>query len=150
MKPLTFALCFLLLALPLGACGKKGPPIPNDTTNLFSWKAAKGEVFTEKYDGQLVRCLSVTADLAGAAHNAERFILEIEPQTADVCEGCPFLPAEFADVVPETAIAAQDFTRYTFAYCPAKQADAYRWRLAAHSVFKGVPHAFSKVYGPVR
>ena len=150
MKKLTMLLIMMLLALPLSACGKKGLPIPQDAQNMFSWSAAKGEAFTAEYNGNVVRCLRVTADLAGASNRVERFLLEVEPQGADICEGCPFLPAEITEIEPDSFISAQGFTRYTFSYCPTKQSDAYRWRLAAHSIFKGAPYAFSKVYGPTR
>ncbi|MBO4312463.1 MAG: hypothetical protein J5828_05650 [Desulfovibrionaceae bacterium] len=146
MKKFTLLLLILLLGLALPACGKKDNPRPKDQEKLFAWKAAKGVLFSGTRDKAPVRCLAVTADLTGAAHNVERFLLEIEPQTENVCKGCPFMPEEIITVTPQRVQTAGNTTRLSFEACPAQSAPAYRWRLVAQSLFKSVPHVFSKIY----
>ena len=145
MKRLTILLT-LLVASTLIACGKKELPVPQDARNLFAWKAAKGETFVSADDGTPRNCLAVTADLTGSDRHVARYLLEVEPRTADICPGCPFMPEEIVEVTPETIIKSGDVTRMTFAYCPRNSTDSYRWRLAAHSTFASVPYQFSKVY----
>lgn len=145
MKRLTILLTLLAASLVI-ACGKKELPVPQDARNLFAWKAAKGETFVSVENGTPRNCLSVTADLTGSARHVARYLLEVEPGTADICPGCPFMPEEIVEVTPESIISAGDVTRMTFAYCPRNSTDNYRWRLAAHSTFASVPYQFSKVY----
>ncbi len=145
MKRLAALLLVMCLALAV-ACGKKGPPVPKDEQNLFAWKAAKGELYTGQQNGVPVRCLSVTADMTGASRNVQSFLLEVEPQTADVCTGCPFLPGEIAKISPQTIQTSGDTTRFSFEYCPKTETATYRWRLVARSLFTSAPHMFSKVY----
>ena len=145
MKRLTILLTLLAASLVI-ACGKKELPVPQDARNLFAWKAAKGETFVSVENGTPRNCLSVTADLTGSARHVARYLLEVEPRTADICPGCPFMPEEIVEVTPESIISAGDVTRMTFAYCPRNSTDNYRWRLAAHSTFASVPYQFSKVY----
>ncbi len=139
-------LLLLLLCLTLPACGKKDYPIPRDQENLFAWKAAKGVLFPGTRDKAPARCLAVTADLTGASRNVERFLLEIEPQTENVCKGCPFMPSEIFAVMPQRVQIAGNTTRFSFEACPTQSAPAYRWRLVAQSLFKSAPHVFSKIY----
>ncbi|HIU17387.1 MAG TPA: hypothetical protein IAB01_02925 [Candidatus Avidesulfovibrio excrementigallinarum] len=145
MKRLTILLTLLAASLVI-ACGKKELPVPQDARNLFAWKAAKGETFVSVENGTPRNCLSVTADLTGSARHVARYLLEVEPRTADICPGCPFMPEEIVEVTPESIISAGDVTRMTFVYCPRNSTDNYRWRLAAHSTFASVPYQFSKVY----
>lgn len=145
MKRTLLFLLLVLLALPLSACGKKGPPIPQDAKNMFAWKAAKASRATVMKNGEPRNCLTVLADMTGATSNVEAFLLELEPQTGDICLECPFSPGETQVVNPISTQTYQDTVRYTFSYCPTKEAPAYRVRLVARNVFASFPYAMTKI-----
>lgn len=138
-------LCLLSFALLLPACGKKGHPIPQDAKNAFAWKGAKATRTTVLNNGEPQNCISILADMTGAVTNVEVFLLELEPQTGEICRECPFTPVEAQEVKPIAAQEYQKTTRYTFSYCPAAQANAYRLRLVARNVFSAFPYELTRI-----
>ena len=140
--------CLMLLV----ACGKKGPPVPQDKKNLFSWIHSQA-VFTPN------GCLAIAAQLHGAAQNVDSFSIELEPISAapdsslppelrteqNTCEGCPFTPKESSEIEPLETVLLQSGARYTFNYCPRTKAGAFRWRLVARSVFRSAPYQLTDV-----
>jgi hypothetical protein len=125
---------FLFLALGmLLACGKKGPPVPQEQRNMFAWEETDAD-----FSGD---CLVLAGRLKGAYENASTFSLELEATTEGICLDCPFRPGEFLDLEPGSAQGGL----FSFQHCPAEPADAYRWRLIARSVFQSLPNAVSPV-----
>lgn len=139
----VLALALALVFVP--ACGKKGNPIPQDAKNLFQWKGSKATRATVMQNGEPKNCITILADMTGAVRNVESFLLELEPQTGDICLDCPFTPSEAQAVSPTSTQTAQDITRYSFSYCPTTQASAYRLRLVAINVFAAFPYEMTKV-----
>lgn len=144
-KIIILACCILTLGLLTPGCGKKGNPIPQDAKNAFAWTGVKATRTTVLNNGEPQNCISILADMTGAATNVEMFLLELEPQTGEICRECPFTPSEAQEVKPIAAQEYQKTTRYTFSYCPATQASAYRLRLVARNVFSAFPYALSRI-----
>lgn len=137
-RAFAWILVFALL-LPLGVqgCGKKGPPVPNYSRQLFSWR----NVFaTVSDDG----CLSVAGSVGGAFQNLENMVLELQPYDAS-CAGCPFVPQEVYRVTAADAWESPDGDTFRFAYCPSQRDAAYRWRLAGRNVFTSLPPVLTPV-----
>ncbi len=126
----------LLIMTVTTACGKRGAPIPQDAINMFTWQGSTAELTTQG-------CLQITADMKGATHNVEMFMLEIEADNEAICRDCPFLPNERVQIEAVTAQQHDEITRYTFQYCPQTSAISYRWRLIAQNVFAALPHALT-------
>lgn len=125
----------VLLALfcGLGGCGKTGMPTPEDESRSFFWESAEATMAG--------RCVAFSGQLSGAYQNFDGIRLEIATlNSQDDCPGCPFVPTE----VTEISVGDSGFDRKSgsiaFSYCP-QPAKAYRWRLAAISVFNRMPHA---------
>lgn len=145
MNRTALFLLLCLLALPLSACGKQGPPIPQDAKNMFAWKAAKATRTTVIQNGEPASCLTILADMTGAVNNVEVFLIELEPQTGEICRECPFTPGEAQQIKPIAAQEYQKTVRYTFSYCPVITADAYRLRIVARNVFTAFPYEMTKI-----
>lgn len=144
-KTSTLLICLLFCALLLPGCGKKGNPIPQDAKNIFAWKGAKATRTTVLNNGEPQNCISIQADMTGAVTNVEAFLLELEPQTGEICRECPFTPTEVMEVKPIAAQEYQKTTRYTFSYCPSTQAATYRLRLVARNVFSAFPYELTRI-----
>ena len=130
-------MAFLLVLSLVGglvACGKKGPPVPQDHKSMVSWKKATASMNDEG-------CLYLDGELEGAFANVSRFVLELEPVDDAMCVDCPFLPREIAVVTSPSGTSPTP----SFQYCPRTRAEAYRWRLIAHNVYTAFPHALSAV-----
>ena len=125
-------LCLLSL-LALSGCGKKGFPQPQDPSKNFSWK---------EVDAKIVgNCLAFTGSFEGAHRNFDGIRLEIARLNGpEDCPGCPFVAQEVHEFSPaEAGFNPKDGT-IAFSYCPRKS-KAYRWKLAAMSIFNRLPHA---------
>lgn len=129
---LLAAVCLLSLFL-LAGCGKKGFPQPQDTSKSFTWKEVNAKA--------VGNCLAFTGSFDGAFKNFDGIRLEIARLNGpEDCPGCPFVPQEITEIsVRDTGFDRKNGT-IAFSYCPQKAA-AYRWRLAAISVFNRLPHA---------
>lgn len=146
MNRFRFLMVVLLLALifPVG-CGKKGSPMPQDAKNVFQWKGSKATRATVLQNGTPRNCITVLADMTGAVTNVESFLIELEPQADEICLECPFTPSEASQITPAATQTYQAVTRFTFNYCPTRQADSYRLRLVATNVFASFPYEITKI-----
>ncbi|MDR2573759.1 MAG: hypothetical protein LBC94_05355 [Desulfovibrio sp.] len=130
---LLFAGFSLLLALLPAGCGKKGFPQPQDTSQKFSWKEVDAKAVGD--------CLAFTGSFEGEYRNFDGIRLEISRLNGpEDCPGCPFIPQEVTELSAREAGFDRKNGAIAFSYCP-QRASAYRWRLAAISVFTRLPHA---------
>ncbi len=125
----ALALVLLLCAALTAACGKKGNPTPDYSEQLFSWRHVNATVSGPG-------CLSVSGAVGGSAANVAGMTLELQPYD-DSCAGCPFVAQESHTVSP--ADVMRNDGAFSFAYCPASRADAYRWRLVGRNTRPGLP-----------
>jgi hypothetical protein len=130
---LIYAIALILFFCAPG-CGKKIAPVPQDYKNVFFWKSSAGAINARG-------CLSVGGELQGSVNNVQRFMLEVEAVTEELCIDCPFMPREIVMVHSESDVAAAP----QFTYCPSAKAPAYRWRLVAQNVYRALPHAVTPV-----
>ena len=123
----------LFSAFLLAACGKTGYPLPPDSSRNFTW---------EKVEAKAVgNCLAFTGSFEGQYQNFDGIRLELSRINGpDDCPGCPFVPQEVTEISPRDAGFNRQKGTIAFSYCPQK-APAYRWRLAAISIFNRLPHA---------
>ena len=123
----------LLLLYNLTGCGKAGMPVPKDESRSFAWESAEASMAG--------RCIAFKAQLSGAYRYFDGIRLEIGTLNGpEDCPGCPFVPTEVTELSPrDVGFNAKDGS-LGFSYCP-QTANAYRWKLAAISVFNRVPHA---------
>lgn len=140
---LIFAL-MLALAFPVG-CGKKANPLPQDAKNVFKWKGSKATRATVMQNGTPKNCITILADMTGAIKNVESFLIELEPQSGEICIDCPFSPSEASQLTPSATQTYEAVTRFTFNYCPTREADSYRLRLVATNVFAAFPYEMTKI-----
>lgn len=134
----------LTLALPVG-CGKKASPIPQDAKNVFTWKGSKATRATVMQNGTPQNCINILADMTGAVHNVESFLIELEPQSGEICRECPFTPSEASQIKPTNTQTYEATTRFTFNYCPTREAESYRMRLVATNLFAAFPYEMTKI-----
>lgn len=105
---------------------------------MFQWKNVEASLTPSM-------CVSIVADMSGAAQNVESFVLELEPKSDSVCVDCPFNPYEVATLTPNETVEREKSTRFLFTYCPQNKADSYRWRLVARNVFNAFPYVISPI-----
>jgi hypothetical protein len=129
---LLMGLSLLSLVAATG-CGKKGFPQAQDSSKNFSWKEVDAKTAGN--------CLAFTGSFAGEYRNFDGIRLEIARLNGpEDCPGCPFVPHEVTELsVNEAGFDSADGS-FAFSYCP-QAASAYRWRLAAISIFNRLPHA---------
>ena len=134
--------CIRLLLLvccvaALAACGKYGPPQPQDPKRNFSFVVTQAIVSGN--------CLNFITQVEGAHQNIDRIRLELSAVNSEEdCPTCPFSADEVVFFMPnETKMDASN-GELTFSYCP-KPAKAYRWRILGVSRFSTVPHAATAV-----
>ena len=134
---MKYARLFLLVCcvVAVTACGKYGPPQPQDPKRNFSFAATQANVSGN--------CLNFTTQVEGAYENIDRIRLELSPvNSEDDCPTCPFSADEVIFFMPnETKMDASN-GELTFSYCP-KPAKAYRWRILGISRFSSIPHAMT-------
>ena len=130
------ALCLLIL-FALAACGKKGDPLPDASSRVFSWRNVFAAVTGPG-------CVNVSGSASGAIHNLETMQLELQPYDA-ACEGCPFVPQEIFSVGVVDAWETPGGDTFRFSYCPGTRSEAYRWRLAGRNVMPGYPVVLTPV-----
>ncbi len=133
------AYCVLcaFLTISLLACGKKGLPIPQDSQQNFALESTSISMSEQGM-------ISLLARLSGAYDNAERFILELEPESEETCTDCPFRPLERVELVPAAKKANEKGADYSFSYQVQSGAKKFRWRFIVQNRYKGYPHAVSK------
>ena len=124
---------FLLVLYLLNGCGKAGTPVPKDESRSFAWESTEASMAG--------RCIAFTGQLSGAYRYFDGVRLEIATLNGpEDCPGCPFVPTEITELsTRDVGFNAKDGS-IAFSYCP-QTANAYRWRLAAISVFSRMPHA---------
>lgn len=134
----VLALC-LALVPTLSGCGKKGAPMPDYSSRLFSWSNVSAVM---SGDG----CLSVSGAVDGSAENLADMVLELQPLDSS-CEGCPFVPFLTHLVTAADAWENPSGRSFRFAYCPplASPDAVYLWRLAGRNVFSSLPPALTPV-----
>ena len=130
---LPLLICFVATVAIIAACGKYGPPQPQDPKRNFSFAATQANVSGN--------CLNFITQVEGAHQNIDRIRLELSPVNFDEdCPTCPFSADEVVYFMPsETKMDASN-GELTFSYCP-KPAKGYRWRILGVSRFSTVPHA---------
>lgn len=136
-RSLPVMLCIGLLlcvgALSSASCGKKGMPVPKDSSRSFAWKEVKAKV--------VGKCLAFEGSFEGAYQNFDGIRIEISQVNGpDDCPGCPFVAKEVTEFSPKETGFDPNTGAVSFAYCP-QPANAYRWRLAGISKFNRLPHA---------
>ena len=131
-KAFLVGLCLLPL-LALSACGKKGFPQPQDPSKNFSWKEVNATA--------VGNCLAFTGSFEGEYKHLDGIRLEVARLNGpEDCPGCPFVAQEVHEFSPaEAGFNPKDGT-IAFSYCPRKS-KAYRWKIAAMSIFNRLPHA---------
>lgn len=130
---LLLTILCVLASLLCAACGKTGYPQPQDRSKSFQWKEV-----TAKAVGD---CLAFTGTFEGEYRNFDGLRLELARLDGpEDCPGCPFVPQEITELSPRESGFDRKNGSVAFSYCPQK-APAYRWRLAAISVFNRLPHA---------
>lgn len=124
---------FLLVLSLLNGCGKAGMPVPRDESRSFAWESTEASMAG--------RCIAFTGKLSGAYRYFDGVRLEIATLNGpEDCPGCPFVPGEVTELsIRDVGFDSRDGS-IAFSYCP-QTANAYRWRLAAISVFSRMPHA---------
>lgn len=141
-------ICLVLVLLCLGACGKRGDPVPRDQKNVFRLEKIEARYLDND-------CLSLGVILGGAAQNVQDFSLELEPLNTqpdpnlppelqlaqDTCEGCPFTPRQVVNLKPDSV----QNSLYNFTYCPKPVAAGYRLRLVVKNVFLSFPYVLSPI-----
>lgn len=124
--------CLLVLAF-LAGCGKAGMPVPKDESRSFAWQTIEASMAG--------RCIAFTGELSGAYRYFDGVRLEIATLNGpEDCPGCPFVPSEVTELSTRDVNFNPKDGSIAFSYCP-QTAKAYRWRLAAISVFNRMPHA---------
>lgn len=124
--------CLLILS-HLTACGKAGMPVPKDESRSFAWESVEASMAG--------RCIAFTGELSGAYRYFDGILLEIATLNGpEDCPGCPFVPSEVTELSTRDVNFKPNDGTIAFSYCP-QTAKAYRWRLAAISVFNRMPHA---------
>ena len=130
------AVFIFLLVLGISGCGKMGAPKPRSTDVEFS--------FTETKLTPIAQCFAVQGHTIGARRNVDRIDLEIAPvDNSGNCPTCPFNAREFAAFSLEEANYSVETGEFSFSYCPATEADMYRWRLVGRNVYSGLPYALT-------
>lgn len=128
-----FLLLCLAFSLVCAGCGKKGLPIPEDSSRSFSWQSVEAKVVGS--------CVVFSGAFEGAYENFDGLRLEIAQVSGpDDCPGCPFVAKEVTEISPRDAGFDRNTGSLSFSYCP-EPANAYRWRLAGISRFNRLPHA---------
>lgn len=130
---IAFCTAFILLSL---ACGKKGDPIPQDHNYMFHFAETTSDIIDD--------CLMIMTRLEGAYENINGFILELEAATEGICLDCPFKVQETVEIKS----ISTDSGRFSFQYCPQilqSGAESCRFRLAARSIYSGIPNALTPV-----
>lgn len=123
----------LLCLLETAGCGKTGYPQPQDESRSFRWKESDAKAVGD--------CLAFTGSFEGQYQNFDGIRLEIARLNGpEDCPGCPFVPQEVTELSPGEAGFDRQNGTIAFSYCPQK-AKAYRWRMAAISIFNRLPHA---------
>lgn len=135
-RPLPLWILCIALVFVAFACGKKGPPVPQDQKNTFAWHEAQATLNEQG-------TFSIVATLTGMAKNVDSFTLELEPIVDEVCVGCPFAPREVVILKPDSAIENGDSVSYNFSYTASSEAPVFRWRLVARNIHTGFPHAIT-------
>lgn len=130
----TGLLSLLCLALLVAvACGKKGYPVPRDSSRSFSWKEVEVKAIGS--------CLAFSGSFEGAFENFDGVRLEVAPLSGpEDCPGCPFVAQDVMEFSPKDAGFDRKTGTMSFSYCP-QPANAYRWRIAGISIFNRLPHA---------
>lgn len=123
----------LVLLYSLAGCGKAGMPVPKGESRSFAWESTEAAMAG--------RCIAFRAQLSGAYRYFDGVRLEIATlQGPEDCPGCPFVPTEVTELSTRDVGFNPNDGSIGFSYCP-QTANAYRWRLAAISVFNRMPHA---------
>ena len=120
----SLACCFV-------GCGKKGDPIPDRSIDAFSFTDVKCEVV----GGALV----VRGAIKGAAANLDSILLEVQPVTDELCEGCPFLAVDQKRIEAGNAVVGDDLRKFDVSFRPSVMTEVYRWRLTGENAHPGVP-----------
>ncbi len=135
MKILKIIALLLCLSVCF-ACGKKALPQPKNVNQSYSWKLVDANFVNNE-------CINFSGEIEGAHEYIDSFLLEIEPETEDICINCPFTPTE--GIQFEANLGESSEKIYTFLHCPSTKANSYRWRLIAKHVNPTYPSVLSPV-----
>lgn len=129
-----------MLLLPLVAtgagCGKMGPPRPKDSTVTFAFSGTRASAAGS--------CIAMQGQITGATRNVDRIDFELAPVDDSAnCPTCPFNAREFGEFSLEAANYDPVSGEFFFSYCPAGEADMYRWRLVGRNIYSGLPYALT-------